>query len=277
MLASCSTDAILPFRTYRQSTISGELEGGADFVPSVTHFYQSERYRSVDDAFRQEILNQPTPREARKLARSRKDRQRADWTKRRGRIMACGMWFQALEHPFVRETLTAKSYSFSGPRGYWIDKHGDGAFPKLLDYLAGKIIKPCNVFIYGFGVPVGEFRFSSQMHLLFSRMRPTELLLGSGRGLDRTAERWAVEHYIPVRRRPQLSRLHRASDASILEAMAGGTHAVLFGDSSRLDVQRMRQLAAGAGMATRLLSGHQTENAPQTTGSVVGITSARVR
>lgn len=275
MLKRYTTDTTLPFRTYRQSTLDGDMGDCADFVPSVTHFYQSERFRGVDDAFRQEILNQPTPREARKLARSRKDRQRSDWTKRRGRIMACGISFQALEHPFVLEALTAKTYCFAGPRGYWVDKDGAGAFPKLLDYLGGKLSKPCSVFVYGFGVPVGEFRFSSHMRLLFSRTRPTDLLLGSGRGLDRTAERWAVERYIPVRRRPQLSRLHRASDTSILEAMQGGTHAVLFGDSKRQDVQRMRQLAIGAGLATRLLSERQPDN--HNAGSVVGIDLARKR
>lgn len=257
-----SSETLLPFHTYRPPLPGGGFGAAVELVSSVEHFYQAERFRGIDEALRQEILLQPTPREARNLSRSRLADQRGDWDKRRSRILACALWMQAIEYPAVVDSIKSGRYAYAGKSPFWRDAAADGTnFAKLLAYLDGRLSASWRVFVYAFGHSPNDFQFAGQMQLLFRRRRPDEVVIGTGRGLDRVVEQWAIERSIATRRRPQMARLHRSSDRAISEAMEGATHAVIFGDAAQSEVARMLRLAAEAKLACRIIE--PTKGTPQ--------------
>lgn len=58
---------------------------------SLQHWFEAEKFRGYEPALFEEVLMQPTIKEARKLATRNKTRWRFDWVKVRIRVLACGM------------------------------------------------------------------------------------------------------------------------------------------------------------------------------------------
>lgn len=241
-----------------------------EFAASVSHFYESERFRGVNDLLRIEILAQPTAREARKLAKRHGDQQRKDWDRTHKLVMCNALWFQSIEHPEVMEAISKQGgYAYGGVDEYWSPRSGDGAFIKALDYLAKRQAKPIRVFLYGVGPHLGDFRFDAHMQMLFRRIRPDEVLIGRGGGFSDVVEAWAIKNSVAVRRRHTFSRLHRASDASMHASLEGVTHSVLFGDAHV--TARLAALSLGKGIATRTIAPRTTppSSSPAAGGAIV--------
>lgn len=266
----------MPFQAFRPPLPGGGLEHHVEIIASLDHFYHSERFRGVNEILRREVLMQPTAREARKFALSNKDKQRDDWVKVRGRVMCCGFWMQAIEHPTLPAALNAGEYRFGGVHPYWAPRRGgDGAFRKFVEYMEPRLAAPTRVFVCGVGAPLPPFRFESKMQLLFSRKRPDEIIISDGQGLDAVAEQWAAKLYMAIRRRPPLKRLSRITDSRIEAALTGATHAVIFGAPKNPDVIRLVALARNAKAVTRVIEGASETAETPSSGSVLSMSKAR--
>lgn len=255
MRLECRLSATIPFRAYRLPEPGGGYSREVELISSLEHFFQSERFRGVCEPLRLEVLSQPTSREARKLALAHISKQRADWEKRQPKVLRCGMWFQCIEHPWITGAIQSGAYVFDRRDPFWRPKRGDGAFRKLEIYLRDKLSKPMKVFVFGTGdARNNQFRLDMQFQKLFRNQRPDELLLGDGYGFDDLAEAWAIEHMIPVRRRPRLSRLARIADSTLQATLSNASHAILFaGKSPNQEIARLALLAKQAGVVSRLL------------------------
>jgi len=70
-------DQIHPFQAYRR--LEGDFAHLHDLAPSISHFYEAEKLRGVNEELRQEVLGCPTARAARKLAKRHETMWRQDW------------------------------------------------------------------------------------------------------------------------------------------------------------------------------------------------------
>lgn len=255
MRLECRLSATLPFHAYRSVEPGGAFTREIELVSSLEHFFQSERFRGINDELRLEVLNQPTAREARKFAVAHQRHQRTDWEKRQPRILRCGMWFQCIEHPWVADVIRSGSYVFDRLDPFWRPRQGDGAYRRLELFLRDHLTKPMSVLVFGLGEARGsQFRVDIQLQKLFRNQRPDELLIGDGYGLDNLVEAWAIEHTIAIRRRPRLSRIARISDKTLREVFASATHAAIFqGKNASPEILRLADFAARAGVISRTL------------------------
>lgn len=99
-------DAIVPFHAYRCPGLPRIVE----LAPSLAHFYESEKFRTGDEAdeeLRRTVLASPTAKAARKLAKRHITRWRSDWRTVRGRVFRAGLSMQAAQSPQVMQALKA--------------------------------------------------------------------------------------------------------------------------------------------------------------------------
>lgn len=101
-----SPDLILPFQGYRRLDMERPLH---DLAPSLTHFYEAEKFRTRDDLLRQEVLSCPTPRAAVKLAKRHKDKWREDWARLRPYVLRAGLAMQMVQSAAARD-LARRGY-----------------------------------------------------------------------------------------------------------------------------------------------------------------------
>jgi hypothetical protein len=72
---------------------------------SIFHYWESEKYRGVDEQARQEILNAPTIRELKKLSRQLPETWRGDWKQIRGRVFRSALLYAIQAHPDLEPQL----------------------------------------------------------------------------------------------------------------------------------------------------------------------------
>lgn len=102
--ATFSPDLIIPFHGYRRLDLERPLH---DLAPSLTHFYQAEKFRGRDELLRVEILSCPTPRAALKLAKRHKDKWRDDWVRVRPYVLRAGLAMQMVQSSAARTLARA--------------------------------------------------------------------------------------------------------------------------------------------------------------------------
>lgn len=72
-----------------------------DIYQSIGHWFESEKFRSTNEAIRQEVLQQPTAKEARKLAGRHADEVRSNWRSIRARVLRAGFLMAAKQNRSV--------------------------------------------------------------------------------------------------------------------------------------------------------------------------------
>ena len=80
-------------------------DGSPDIYYSISHWFESEKFRGVDEVLREAVLQAPTASEARKVANRYKDRCRIDWRAVRARVLKAGFMMAAEQNQDVREKL----------------------------------------------------------------------------------------------------------------------------------------------------------------------------
>lgn len=236
---SFDTQETLPFHGYRTplDNGSGFERGPAEIYPSLEHFYQSEKFRGVDEGYRRLIISLPTAREARKAGNRHEGRE--DWNDVRERVMACGMWFKMREYRLWRRQLLVRanagyiagSYSFKDK--FWIERTGDDALSRydrlLLSVLSRMRGKSMRVLVTGSREFSNAFLFSTKLDSLLSRTTPDEVVIACARGADSMAEQWAMSRLLPVKHFPQAGRAGRPERTERNRLMLGGsTHVIAF-------------------------------------------------
>ena len=239
MKVSLRNDEILPFPGYRtrKECGLGFERGYPESYSSIEHYYQSEKFRGVDEAFRQRIMAMPTAKEARKAARKRSDLVRPDWEYVRNKVMATAIYLKLSEHDryaqalLKDEGLAYKAYAFQDH--YWGDfREGVsiGFYRRiLLAYRAKRQTGVMRVLVTGSSSFKDYEALASKLKSIFRNKIPDEILINCDRGADSLAEEWALQNQIPVRHFPlrgsqsKTERLRRAD-----EVLSQTTHAVVF-------------------------------------------------
>lgn len=247
MSISLSSDDLLPFHGYRRrSGGEGFERGGGEIYSSIEHFFQSEKFRGVDEEFRQHIISLPTAREARKAALKREADIRPGWEKIQNKVMAAAIWFKFSEHERFAQALLADPHLAEGAYRfkdhYWGDLRDGvsiGFYRRILLAYREKLRSGVmRVLVTGSSDFSNPFLFQTKMKTLLKQTTPDEFIINCGRGADVLAERWAIAHAIPVRHCPlRGSRSHTERERRNREALSAATHAIVFvqGNSPRID------------------------------------------
>lgn len=97
-----SPDEPVLFTGYRSP-----VDGIPEVYSSISHWFESEKFRGTNDVLREEARWLPTAREARKFARRHRSSWREDWAAVRVRVMRAGFIMAADQNPNVYENLHA--------------------------------------------------------------------------------------------------------------------------------------------------------------------------
>lgn len=107
--------------------------------PSVEHYFQAMKFESVAQDHFERILNAESPKQARKLGRSRFKKLRPDWAKVKRVVMTRAIYTQCKTHASVakalletdeRKILEASQYDY-----YWgcgRDRRGENVYGQVL-------------------------------------------------------------------------------------------------------------------------------------------------
>lgn len=236
------------FPGYRRIGLDGKFgRSRPDLYASIEHFYQSERFRGVDEVLRLAVMKASTPREARKLAGRHADRQRPDWAERNVRAMACGVLMKMREHPdFAKAVLTRPRnepvpYPFHDH--FWgVGRPGvsQGMYTRLLNTIQRRV-QEGTMRLLATGSPTfhNRFLFQAKLDALLRKAMPDLVIIPGKKGCDELAERWAMERLIPVRHCPVRGRKRSAERQRYNDwLVATSTHAIVFhqGDAATEDL-----------------------------------------
>ena len=135
--APYSPDAVLPFESYRRLDTDLMLR---DVPATLLHFYESEKFRGVDEGLRVEVLDCSSVSAARKLAKRNRDRWRTDWAIVRGRAFRAGLAMQIAQSKVARQSArsllgdleaVAAAKSYGGLPGLFVAKQTSVLFEEL--------------------------------------------------------------------------------------------------------------------------------------------------
>lgn len=263
MISLLNTDHILPFHGYRRFRVdgSGFERGLPELYASIQHFFESEKFRGVDEEFRQHLMELPTAREVRKAALRRDHHVRPDWERIQNRVMATAVWLKCREHQEVSAALlTLKAFDgiYRLKDHYWgTDRKGVsvGFYGRVLREIQKRLQNGgMKVLITGSREFSNQFLFTSKLNAFFNRAFPDEVLIACSKGADAMAEAWALGHYIPVSHYPlkggrsRTERIRRNS--SVIDV---ATHLVAFMQGEGGDVNDLIELAKTKAIPSRIV------------------------
>lgn len=258
-----STEDSLPFHAYRKRGLEPctFAKGPPELYASIEHWYQSEKFRGVDEGFRLHLMSLPSPREVRKAALKRDAEISEDWIRRQNRIMAAGIWMKAAEHPdfkklIVEATSFETAYTFNDH--YWGSARPGvsvGFYAKLLSWIQRRMIKgPKTLGVVGSKAFANPQLLHSKLDVLFDRGEPNEVVCGLGTGIDEFTESWALNRYIPVRHNHGLNSMHLHERLAAYERMASEvTHLVIIRQDHLDGFEILVKTAFDRGIPVRLI------------------------
>lgn len=263
MYSQLSTEDPLPFHAYRRRTIGPIAfeKGPAELYSSLEHWIQSEKFRGVDEPFRQHLMNLPSPKEVRKAALRRESDISPDWIRRQNRIMAAGIWMKAIEHRSFRKLLIETEdfdhcYSFNDH--YWGSARTGisvGFYGRLLRYIQRRLKKgPIRAAVIGSKSFSNPFLHATKLDALFDRGEPNEVICGVQPGLDDYTESWAQGRYLPINHRPKLNSMNlRERLDEYMRVARYASHIVIFRQGHLEGFDLLVETAYGAGNHVRLI------------------------
>lgn len=256
-------DDILPFHGYRTLRVDGTgfERGGPEIYASIEHFYQSEKFRGVDELLRLAIIELPTAKEARKAAMHHERDARLDWEKIQNRVMATAIWLKCREHKEANEALTNTEHLeqiYRLPDHYWGSTRKGvsvGFYAKVLQGVRARLLKGgMRVLITGSASFTNRFLFTQKLDSFFNRRLPNEIHIGCNKGADWLAECWAIEKHLPVFHYPlkngRSSTERTRRNKAIIDTC---THLVAFPQGQGGDVESIIELAAERSIPSRIV------------------------
>lgn len=204
---------VIPFNGYRRCF--GEDRPVFDLVPSLIHFYESEKFRNTDEALRLSVLDCRTAKEAGKLTKRNKEHWRKDWRAVRGRVFRAGLAMQVVQSRKAM-TMARAGYAQSielaaykrirGLPGTFISEE----LQRFFGNSTGPGVTRLGVITLSGCVPDDIER---RLETLFSKERPLSAAIYAGRDADPRVEMWCAATAIPVRLTSQTSSRLREEDA----------------------------------------------------------------
>lgn len=194
-----SPDLILPFHSYRR--LKDQQRPLHDLAPSVTHFYESEKFRGVDELLRQEVLSCPTPRAAVKLAKRQKDHWRSDWSRVRPYVLRAGLAMQMAQSSEARVLARAgfeRAIEMAGAKrvgslpGLFVSRVLTNLFETMQQRTSLRLGALC---IEGYVPADIEQRLDALAHA----QPPLAATVYGGPESSTALERWCMKHGVAVR------------------------------------------------------------------------------
>lgn len=195
-----------PFITYREFAPVAGINPTHVYANSLISLYESERFRTVDEALRQEILQLPTSRESWKLASKHLHRTRTDWDQVHVRIMSLAMTCKLLSLPAVGRCLQnldpRQPVAYDLPTHFWTEiPHGQSL--NRFTILWHHVWKRFQSTDIPKVAVLGSQRFHNAFLLqsawsFYIRKTPSLVIVQDSPGTGRLAERWAQSLYIPI-------------------------------------------------------------------------------
>jgi predicted NAD-dependent protein-ADP-ribosyltransferase YbiA (DUF1768 family) len=192
-------ESLIPFLAYRRFLDDGEVT--TDMVPTLAHFYESEKFRTVDESLRLAVLDTRTPKEARKFTKKRAELWRSDWKAVRGRVLRAGLAMQVTQSNKALK-MAKQAFALSMELSA-IKRIGGipGAF--LADELqrffmpsTGPGVTKLGVIALNGCIPDD---IESRLDALFSTEKPVSAAIYAGADADPRVEIWCARAAVPIR------------------------------------------------------------------------------
>jgi hypothetical protein len=190
---------------------------------SIFHYWESEKYRGIDEETRQEILNTPTIRELGKLLKRLPDTWRSDWKQIRGRVFRSGLIYALDSHPDLQHDLVEPFGLLDACRTWGIPD----AFVKTeLAAVRREIAEPFRLLAIGSeAAPASHVQ--ATLERLISKRQDCQYVAFAGRKMDTGLHRWAAEKLFPIQYLGTNSNKGLDQDA-VQQLIARSTHVVVF-------------------------------------------------
>lgn len=190
---------------------------------SIFHYWESEKYRGVDEQARQEILNAPTIRELKKLSRQLPETWRGDWKQIRGRVFRSALLYAIQAHPDLEPQLL-------GPFGL-LDACGRWGIPPAfvkteIAILRREISEPFKLLAIGSSA-APAVHVQATLERLIGKREDCQYVAFAGRKMDTGLHQWAAEKLFPIHYVGTNSNKGIDRDVQ-LQLIDQSTHVVLF-------------------------------------------------
>lgn len=204
---------LIPFNGYRN--FSQPDEPIFDLIPSLTHFYESEKFRGTAEGLRVAMLDARTAREAGKIAKKNQTLWRSDWKKVRGNVFRAGLAMQVLQSKHAMDSAR-QGFSQSIELGSQKRVGGlPGAF--VAHELQRFFDKPAK----GGRLLLGAIALNgcvpddiwARLDALFVADKPLSAAIYAGKDSNNKIELWCAFNGVPVRLTSQNSSRLREEDA----------------------------------------------------------------
>lgn len=192
-------ESLIPFHGYRRFLEDGEIT--TDMVPTLAHFYESEKFRTVDESLRLAVLDTRTAKEARKFTKKRDNLWRADWKAVRGRVLRAGLAMQVTQSNKALK-MAKQAFALSMELAA-IKRIGGipGAF--LADELqrffmpaTGPGVTKLGVITLNGCIPDD---IEARLDALFATQKPASAAIYAGADADTRVEIWCARAAVPIR------------------------------------------------------------------------------
>lgn len=211
---SFDPEANLPFWGYRRFVDNEKPV--ADMVQSLAHFYESEKFRGVDEALRAAVLDSRTAKEARKITKRHSTNWRKDWKAVRGRVFRAGLAMQVMQSrtalrmaraAFGQSIEVAAVPRIGGIPGSFISAELATFFQAPT---SGPEFNRLGVIALNGCVPDD---IEQRLDALFAAKKPVSAAVYTGGDADHRIEMWCAEVAVPIRLTSMASSRLREEDA----------------------------------------------------------------
>ena len=230
-------DLLLPFFGYR---LLDEVGRHQEMVPSLTHFFESEKLRGRNEELRRQILSATSARAARKISRKNRDQWRADWQRVRARVLATGMAMQMMQSRSAVQMIKRTAELHEALKA---DKSRMGGLPvSFITGVAAQLVKSAasrgvaRVGVVALRRHTPE-DLPDRLDALFTAGLPLAATIYAGNDASLPAERWCIQNSVAVRllgvgmlrfRADEVGDLLKRSSTVVLCAPAGRTEVARF-------------------------------------------------
>lgn len=181
----------IPFNGYR----SDAQPLGERFL-SLMHFIESEKFRGVDERYRSYLLTLDDPIDFRlETAGVAQCQRRTDWDDVKGSLIRAGMWMQLVQH---QETLRDQLLRPDCSTGIQLIDDAANAIYTRLVAANSEPDQLRRVVITGDTTSHASAIFDL-LNQIFSSRLPDELYVADEGGVALLAQKYALNHYFPIR------------------------------------------------------------------------------
>ncbi|MFC0698216.1 hypothetical protein [Paraburkholderia humisilvae] len=214
---------------------------------SIFHYWESEKWRGVDEHVRQDILAVPTIRELRKMLKRVPDTWRSDWKQVRGRVFRSALLYAIDGHPDLLQELVEPFDLMDACHKWGIP----AAFVKYeLVAVRREIDEPFRLLALG-SEAAPATHVQATLGRLIGNRQDCQYVAFAGRKMDMGLHRWAAEKLFPMHYVGTNSNKGLDQDA-VQQLISRSTHVVVFTREGTSPDEQIVRLARSQGRTIRV-------------------------